>query len=133
MYNLHDPKSQKNNRQADNCNLEAGLLCLNSTLRDWSRLYLPAGAKLVQAQGYTQQPQEYQEAGYQVVDGFFILEPNSQAKLKITYTVPYTNTETYHLKLWKQGGVDPFKTLLSVNGNEKEVLVDKDTQVELAF
>src|SRR5258708_5229182 len=42
----------KNSRQGDNCNLEAGLLCLNATLNDWNRLYLPKGSKLINSQGY---------------------------------------------------------------------------------
>jgi hypothetical protein len=123
----------KNSRHGDNCNLEAGLLCLNATLRDWSRLYLPQGSKLVQAQGFTTEPKQYEEAGFAVIDGFFILEPNSQAKVKVTYTVPYTNTETYKVKLWKQGGISPFKTLLDVNGSQEEVLVDSDKTVEIKF
>jgi len=42
----------KNNHAGSNCNLEAGQLCLNATLRDWNRLYLPKGSKLVNSQGY---------------------------------------------------------------------------------
>jgi hypothetical protein len=123
----------KNNRKGDNCNLEAGLLCLNSTLRDWHRLYLPAGAKLVDAQGFTQTAKEYEEAGYSVIDGFFILEPNSQAKVKVTYTVPYTNDKTYKLRLWKQGGIGPIKHLIDVNGSQEEVVLDKDQTIEVDF
>lgn len=123
----------KNSRRGDNCNLEAGLLCLNSTLRDWTRLYLPAGAELSDAQGFTATPRTYQEEGMQVVDGFFILEPNSQAKLRLTYTVPYSDTKMYRAKLWKQGGIDPIPTLFDVNGGEEEVLVTKDMTVEIPF
>lgn len=123
----------KNSRRGDNCNLEAGLLCLNSTLRDWSRIYLPAGSKLVSAQGFTQEPKEYEENGFHVVDGFFILEPNSQAKLKLTYTVPYENQDTYELKIWKQGGVDPIPVLMEVNGNQEQIEVKGDTNYKAAF
>jgi len=123
----------KNSRKGDNCNLEAGLLCLNSTLRDWSRVYLPLGSKLVSAQGFTQEPQEYDEGSFHVIDGFFILEPNSQAKLKLTYTVPYTNLDTYQLKIWKQGGVDPIPVLMEVNGNQEEVMVTQDTNYTTSF
>lgn len=123
----------RNSRRADNCNLEAGLLCLNSTLRDWHRLYLPEGATLVEAQGFTAEPKVYTENGFQVVDGFFILEPMSQAKVKVTYTVPYEDATTYRLQLWKQGGIGPVKHLLDVNGTEQEVLVDKDVTVAVPF
>lgn len=123
----------RNSRRGDNCNLEAGLLCLNSTLRDWTRLYLPEGSELVEAQGFTQQPRVYQENGFEVIDGFFILEPNSQAKLRLTYTVPYSDTDTYRVKLWKQGGVSPFNTVFDIDGIEEQVLVDQDRVVEVAY
>lgn len=117
----------KNSRKGDNCNLEAGLLCLNARLHDWTRLYLPKGAELIEAQGFNKAPSTYEEAGFTVVDGFFNLEPMSSAKLVIKYTVPYTDTKTYRAKLWKQGGVSPFTTLFDVAGGEEEVTVNTDT------
>lgn len=122
----------KNSRAADNCNLEAGLLCLNSTLRDWTRLYLPKGSKLVDAQGFTQETKEYDEGDFSVIDGFFILEPKSQATLKITYTVPYTDSD-YKVKLWKQGGVDPIPVIMDVTGGQEEVLLNKDQVYQTTF
>jgi len=123
----------RNIKKADNCNLEAGLLCLNSTLRDWTRLYLPAGSKLVAAQGFTEEAKEYEENGFHVIDGFFILEPLGQAKLKLTYTVPYEDTETYKIKLWKQGGIDSIPTIMDVTGGQEKILVTKDTLYETPF
>lgn len=123
----------KNSRKADNCNLEAGLLCLNSTLQDWTRLYLPEGSKLVDAQGFTNEPQEYIENGFSVIDGFFTLEPLGVAKLKLTYTVPYSDTENYRVMLWKQGGVDPIPTVMDVTGGQEEIIVNKDMVYETGF
>lgn len=123
----------KNTRKADNCNLEAGQLCLNSTLRDWSRLYIPAGSELIEAQGFTTEPSLYEENGLAVIDGFFILEPLGTAKLKITYTVPYTNNDTYVAELWKQGGIDGFDMLLDVAGWEEQLSLTADTVVEIPF
>lgn len=123
----------RNTRKADNCNLEAGQLCLNGTLRDWTRLYLPQGSELIEAQGFTAQPTTYDENGFTVIDGFFTLEPLGTAKLRLTYTVPYTNEDLYRVKLWKQGGVEAFETLFDVNGGEEKVLVEKDTLLEVPF
>ncbi|MFH2118418.1 MAG: hypothetical protein ABII10_01635, partial [Candidatus Paceibacterota bacterium] len=120
-------------RRADNCNLEAGLLCLNSTLQDWNRLYVPQGAELIEAQGFADQPSVYEENGFTVIDGFFSLEPLGTAKLKLTYTIPYQDLETYQIKLWKQGGIPGFETLFDVNGGEEQVLVEKDTVLEIPF
>jgi hypothetical protein len=122
----------RNPRRADNCDLEAGLLCLNSTLRDWTRIYLPEGAKLVNAQGFNEEPNEYEEEGFHVIDGFFILEPKGQATLKLTYTVPY-DKEDYQVKIWKQGGTDPIEHLIDVNGVQEKVTVGKDTDYQVEF
>ncbi|MCA9372903.1 DUF4012 domain-containing protein [Candidatus Woesebacteria bacterium] len=116
----------KNNRRADNCNLEAGLLCLNSTLRDWTRIYVPQGSELVDATGFTQDAKVYDELGFTVFDGFFILEPNGVAKLRLTYKVPYDKND-YQLKVWKQGGITNFPLTMKVTGGLDELTVDKDT------
>ena len=124
--------SYNNDHKADNCNLEAGLLCLNSTLRDWTRLYVPKGSELVEAQGFTEEAKTYDEGDFTVFDGFFTLEPMAQAKLKVTYTVPYTD-ETYKIRLWKQGGINPIPTIMDVTGGQEEVLVNKDLIYETEF
>lgn len=123
----------QNHRKGDNCNLEAGLLCLNSTLRDWNRLYVPAGTELVSAQGYNEEPQVYEENGFTVIDGFFLLEPLGTAKLKLTYKVPYEDTENYRLKIWKQGGIEQIETLMDVTGGQEQLTVVKDAQFSAPF
>lgn len=123
----------RNNRRGDNCNLEAGLLCLNSTNRDWTRIYLPAGSTLSSAQGFTATPETYDENGFTVIDGFHILEPNSTAKIVLNYKAPYTDGENYRLQQWKQGGIKAFTMIMDVNGNQDELLVTKDTTYETAF
>jgi len=123
----------KNPRRADNCNLEAGLLCLNSTLKDWNRIYLPAGAKLIKAQGYLEPPKVHQAQGFTVVDGFFILEPKSVAKLKLNYQVPYKDEKTYRLHIFKQAGIAQYPLLLNVNGNETKLMINKDTDFSTQF
>jgi len=120
----------KNNQKADNCNLEAGLLCLNSTNRDWTRLYLPKGSELIEAQGFNDQAVVSQEDNFTVFEGFFTLEPMSQAKLKIVYTVPYADDKQYRVKLWKQGGIEPVKVLMEVTGGQEELLMDKDLEYQ---
>ncbi len=122
----------KNTHAASNCNLEAGELCLNSTLPDWHRLYLPAGSELVEAQGFTQEPKQYEEQGFKVLDGFFKLQPKSAAKIKVTYTVPY-NLPEYQLVIWKQGGIDPYETLIDVNGSQAKLTIDQDTSYQTEF
>lgn len=117
----------KNSRRGDNCNLEAGLLCLNSRLRDWNRIYLPKGSQLISSQGYREGSVKTTDEGdFTIVEGEFFLDPLSQAKLQLEYTVPYTNQEDYKIKLWKQGGISPVPVTFDVNGGQEEVLMDKD-------
>lgn len=122
----------KNSRRGDNCNLEAGLLCLNSTLRDWTRIYLPEGSELVEAVGFLSEPETYEERGFTVIDGFFILEPNNAAKLRLTYTIPY-DQEDYRLSIWKQGGIPSYPMLIQLPSKEEEITVTKDTTYQSTF
>ncbi len=124
----------RNTRRGDNCNLEAGLLCLNSTLRDWNRVYLPKGAKLIGSKGYREGTvKTYDEGDFTVVDGEFSLQPLSQAKIELEYTIPYTDTKEYKVKVWKQGGLGEIPSLFDVNGSEEEVKVEKDTVYTAKF
>lgn len=125
----------KNSRPGDNCNLEAGLLCLNSVNNDWNRIYLPAGSKLISAKGYKGEPQVYEDKikGMTVIDGFFSLNPNSNAKIDITYTLPYQNQDDYRLKIWQQGGLRSVTHLLDINGNEEKIEVASDINYHAKF
>lgn len=123
----------KNSRESDNCNLEAGELCLNSRLDDWTRIYLPKGSELINAQGFADPARVYDEGDFTVIEGYFSLEPMAAAKLIINYTVPYSDGKMYRVKLWKQGGVSPIKTIMDVTGGQEEILVDKDTFYEVEF
>lgn len=123
----------KNTRKADNCNLEAGKLCLNSTLNDWLRIYLPAGSELIEIQGISNEASVYDEANLTVVDGYFSLEPMGLAKIKLSYTVPYTDTVNYNLRMWKQGGIDAVPLLIDVTGGEEQLTLDKDLDYSTVF
>lgn len=115
----------RNNYKASNCNLEDGQLCLNSTLNDWFRLYVPAGSKLEEAVGFVDEVETYDEDGFTVFDGIFKLEPESQAKVRLTYTVPYQGKE-YEGYYWKQGGVTKIDQIVEVDGEVKEFEMKKD-------
>lgn len=123
----------KNTRKADNCNLEAGQLCLNSTLTDWLRIYLPKGAELIEIQGISNEASVYEEANLTVIDGYFSLEPLGLAKIKLSYSIPYTDSVNYNLKMWKQGGIDPVPVLIDVTGGEEQLLMDKDLEYSSVF
>lgn len=123
-----------NSRHGDNCNLEAGLLCLNAAMPDWNRIYLPKGSKMVSSQGYIQGTvKQYDEGDFTVIEGQFILEPMSQSKVMVSYTVPYTDGTNYRVNFWKQGGTKDIPIVVSVNGNEDKVTLNKDVTYETKF
>jgi hypothetical protein len=124
----------KNSRRGDNCNLEAGLLCLNSTLRDWNRIYVPKESKLISAQGYRNgTANQYDEGDFTVIEGEFTLDPLSQAKLQIEYTVPYNDTKNYSVQVWKQAGSHAIPLVFDVNGNEEQLNMNKDAIYRTKF
>ncbi len=122
--------SYKNPFKASNCNLEAGQLCLNGVLQNWSRVYLPSGATLVSSRGFDEgSVKQSEELGHAMVEGTFKLQPLSQAKIELVYTVPYSNNSNYVITFQKQGGTKDIKHIVEVNGEEHDVLLDKDKTV----
>jgi hypothetical protein len=122
----------KNPAPPSNCNLEAGQLCLNGTYRDYFRLYLPAGTKLADTLGFEAETvRTYEELGKFVVEGFFKFNPQSQAKLKISYAVPNTSKNQYSLLIQKQPGKKkPKYTLLYNNEAKQEFELTGDKEVK---
>ncbi|PWU23950.1 hypothetical protein C5B42_01155 [Candidatus Cerribacteria bacterium 'Amazon FNV 2010 28 9'] len=125
----------KNPFAASNCNLQAGDLCLNSRLNDWVRLYLPEGAKMTDEKGFDQgTATESEDLGHHVISGEFQLDPMSQAKVIVTYTVPYTDTKTYRVLVQKQGGTEDIVHKFIVNnGDEQDVTLSQDQTVQVSF
>lgn len=124
----------KNPRKGDNCNLEAGLLCLNGILRDWIRLYVPKGSILKAGRGFEADMITSEDLGYTVLEGFFTLSPQSVKKLEVEYTIPAgTVNGDYKLLIQKQPGVDPVKHTITVTGAKPKVqVVDTDQEIVIS-
>jgi len=119
----------RNTHVASNCNLEAGLLCLNGTLNDWTRWYVPKGVKVDQVNGLEQgHSVDTSNPDYDIIEGVFKLSPMSQTKVRITYTVPYEGEE-YRLSMQKQGGTDVIPFELTTPTGQVEFDLDKDKTV----
>ncbi|MFC1653820.1 DUF4012 domain-containing protein [Patescibacteria group bacterium] len=124
----------KNPFRGSNCNLEAGKLCLNGILRDFIRIYIPIGSELVETQGFEKDSVEvYEELGKTVIEGFFLLQPQSQTKLKLTYSSPYSPTDKYKLMIQKQPGTYAPKHTITIGDSfeEFELLSDKTLEIDL--
>ncbi len=96
----------RNPYPASDCNLERGGLCLNATLRNWIRIYVPEGAKLVSFKGSTKEVQTYDELGKTVFEGFLEVPTQGQATVIVNYTLPSSiDLNNYSLLIQKQPGV----------------------------
>lgn len=130
----------KNPYPGSDCGLESGGLCLNAPLRNWLRVYTPAGSTLSESRG-TQSPKDgnqapmvsYERLGKTVFEGFLIVNPLGTARVEITYTSPAsTKGEKYSLLIQKQPGTDGQEYTLKIDGKEKKkFILESDTEVEL--
>lgn len=113
---------------ASDCNLERGGLCINATLRNWLRVYVPKGAKLVDFSGSQMKVQEYEDLGKQVFEGFLTVNPLGRALVEITYTVPTSavTTEDYQLLFQKQPGVEEMEVEITYGNKQIIELLRKD-------
>jgi len=109
----------KNPYPHSDCNLERGNLCLNATLRNWIRIYVPLGSKLIDFKGSKMKVQEYTEFGKTVFEGFLEVPTEGMAKVVVTYTLPPSVTaQNYRLYIQKQPGVMEQNLRVELNGKK---------------
>lgn len=110
----------KNPYPHSDCNLERGGLCLNATLRNWIRFYVPKGSKLVSFIGSSKKVKTYDELDKTVFEGFLTVDPKGFAKITLKYTLPSDiSPNNYQLLIQKQPSADTQTVIASVNGREK--------------
>lgn len=125
----------KNPFPHSDCSLESGGLCLNATLRNWVRLYVPKGSKLIDFKGSIKKTRTYDELGKTVFEGFLTVVPKGKSKIVVKYTLPSSiKKQDYKLLIQKQAGVEDQKLTVKVDGRtllKDEVFnVDKEIVVK---
>lgn len=101
------------------CNLERGGLCLNAPLRNWVRVYVPQGSKLVDFKGSEKKVQTYDDLGKTVYEGFLTVNPLGKARITVTYELPVSyNGKPYTLMVQKQAGTTDVELEAQVDGKE---------------
>lgn len=118
------------------CNLERGNLCLNAVLRDWIRIYVPKGSKLIESKGSEVTISSYEELGKTVFEGFLTVRPKGTATFNISYSLPFKLNKASPLPILiqKQPGTDNNKYKILVNGKELEefpLLTDREIKIKL--
>ncbi len=121
----------KNPYPHSDCNLERGGLCLNATLRNWIRVYVPKGSKLISFKGSERKVQTYDELGKTVYEGFLQVSPMGRAQVVVEYYLPaYIKPQDYHLLIQKQPGTQGQKIKVEVDG-KKAFSGALDTDIEI--
>lgn len=94
-------------RRMDNCSLERKSgLCLAGIYRDYIRIYVPIGSKLIKSSGTEVAIVASEDLGKTVFDGFFTVRPEGTAKIELEYSVPIKAEKEYKLLIQKQPGIE---------------------------
>ncbi len=116
------------------CNLERGGLCLNALHRDWIRVYVPKGSKLISSQGSQVKVTTSDELGKTMFEGFVTVKPEGFATYTLKYTLPFKLAagESLPLTVQKQPGTDANEYIVTVNGKQVSkfpLLTDKQIKI----
>lgn len=130
----------KNPYKGSDCGLESGGLCLNAPLRNWVRVYAPAGSTFIESKGVISpadgkaKPMDtYADLGKTVFEGFLIVNPLGTARIELTYTSPVKSSDSkYRLLIQKQPGTDGQEWIIRLNGKDrKKIILDMDFELIL--
>jgi hypothetical protein len=126
----------KNTHPPSDCNLERGGLCLNAELRDWVRVYVPKGSKLVSSRGSEVKVTTKEDLGKTVFEGFITVRPLGKTTYTLTYTLPFRIEENSPLPflIQKQPGTKGNEYTVKVNGRTIEkfsLLTDKELRLKI--
>ena len=119
----------------DNCSLERkGGLCLAGIYRDFIRIYVPKGSKLIKSSGTNVAITASEDLEKTVFEGFFELRPEGTAKIELEYTVPLKLGKEYKLLIQKQPGTEGHTYDIEAFGHKQRpfpLTTDKELIVKL--
>lgn len=126
----------KNPFPPSDCNLERGGLCLNAIQRDWLRVYVPKGSKLISSQGSEVKVKTSEDLGKTVFEGFLTVRPLGSATYSLTYELPFklANDSVLPLLIQKQPGTDGQTYTVMVDNRQLDtftLLTDKTLNLKL--
>ncbi len=101
------------------CNLERGGLCLNATLRNWVRIYVPKGSELLEFRGSLKKVRVYEDLGKTVFEGYLEVPTQGKAQISVIYRLPQNLfNKNYQILIQKQPGTDKQKLRLEIEGKK---------------
>lgn len=114
----------KNPYPHSDCDLESGGLCLNATLRDYLRLYVPKGSSLQDVKGSEVKVETLEELGKTTFASFLTVKPEGKSQIVFRYALPFKAEKgVLPVMIQKQPGTDGVSYELYVNGKKQESFV----------
>ena len=93
---------------------------LNAINRDYVRVYVPRGSRLISSKGSEVQVGTFDELGKTVFDAFIQVRPQNSLTLQFEYEVPGDfGDKNYPLLIQKQPGSKDFLYTIKVNGQQR--------------
>ncbi|MFC1649119.1 DUF4012 domain-containing protein [Patescibacteria group bacterium] len=106
---------------------------LNSVLPNYVRIYVPEGSELLDASGFDETDETYDELGKTVFAGFFELRPQGVSKVTLTYKLPFTTEDDYHLLIQKQPGANLPLYKVNIGKIEDEFFLNSDKDLQYSI
>lgn len=111
--------SYKNPKPYSDCNLEHGELCLNATLRNFQRVYVPKDSTLISSKGSIVKVTTHEDLGKTDFEAFLTVNPLGSAKIIYTYKLPFkVDSKTMPFLIQKQPGTDAVPYEIYLNGTK---------------
>lgn len=102
---------------------------LNGIYRDWVRIYVPKGSKLVSSTGSDVEIVTTEDLGKTVFEGFFTLRPEGVTELSFEYQTPVKQSGDYKLLIQKQPGTDGNLYMVEVGRKKEEFNLKTDKEL----
>jgi hypothetical protein len=101
----------------------------NTGYRDWVRIYVPAGSKLLSSSGSLNQVTTGEDYGKTFFEGYMAVDPKKSVTLDLEYQLP-SGLDTKNLLIQKQAGTPGFEYEAKADGKTESFILDKDTEIQ---
>lgn len=108
---------------------------LNATNRNYVRVYVPLGSKLISFSGGELNPEATEEFGKTVYDNFVLTKPLSTSVIEFVYELPFRveKSENYKMLIQKQAGVESIEYVIKLGEQEEQFELRRDKEIEINF
>ncbi len=106
---------------------------LNTTNRDYLRIYVPQGSMLIDSDGGSYETTTFEDLGKTVFDNFLQTPPLQTIQFMVEYQLPpeveRKSSKEYELLIQKQPGKGAEEWTVVVNGEEQTINLDRDEKL----